>query len=203
MTTAVALGMAGVASAARADSLVDEAKAVVEKATSRADKWDGPTSGPKAVAKKTVVYVAGDMRNGGILGVAHGLKEASDLLDAYLNERLEAKSFGTSVDRFVFCSEIADFEKWDEFFQTSTAYTSYRPKRKELWSVGQLRWSDVKDLQPSDQIQALRVSLQAAIHRIGTKPRKPKDFAYLEFAATIETMLAEAAEELLMAKPAA
>jgi hypothetical protein len=45
-------------------------------------------------------------------------------LDAYLNERLEAKSFGTSVDRFVFCSEIADFEKWDEFFQTSTAYTA-------------------------------------------------------------------------------
>ena len=37
-------------------------------------------AGPKAVAKKTVVYVAGDMRNGGILGVAHGLKEASDVI---------------------------------------------------------------------------------------------------------------------------
>ena len=80
MTTAVGLALAGVASSARADALVDEAKAVVEKATARADKWDGPTSGPKAVAKKTVVYVAGDMRNGGILGVAHGLKEASDVL---------------------------------------------------------------------------------------------------------------------------
>ena len=34
-------------SLARADALVDEAKAVVEKATSRADKWDGPTAGPK------------------------------------------------------------------------------------------------------------------------------------------------------------
>jgi ribose transport system substrate-binding protein len=70
----------GVVNAARADALVDDAKAVVEKATARADKWEGPTSGPKAVAKKTVVYVAGDMRNGGILGVAHGLKEASDVL---------------------------------------------------------------------------------------------------------------------------
>ena len=60
MTTAVGLALAAVASAARADALVDEAKAVVEKATARADKWDGPTSGPKAVAKKTVVYVAGD-----------------------------------------------------------------------------------------------------------------------------------------------
>ena len=80
MGAAGALALAAVASSARADALVDEAKAVVEKATARADKWDGPTSGPKAVAKKTVVYVAGDMRNGGILGVAHGLKEASDVL---------------------------------------------------------------------------------------------------------------------------
>jgi ribose transport system substrate-binding protein len=80
MTTAIGLALAAVASSARADALVDEAKAVVEKATARADKWDGPTSGPKAVAKKTVVYVAGDMRNGGILGVAHGLKEAADVL---------------------------------------------------------------------------------------------------------------------------
>ena len=80
MAAAGALALAAVASSARADALVDEAKAVVEKATARADKWDGPTSGPKAVAKKTVVYVAGDMRNGGILGVAHGLKEAADVL---------------------------------------------------------------------------------------------------------------------------
>ena len=80
MTVTSALALAIVAGSARADALVDEAKSVVEKATARADKWDGPTSGPKAVAKKTIVYVAGDMRNGGILGVAHGLKEASDVL---------------------------------------------------------------------------------------------------------------------------
>jgi ribose transport system substrate-binding protein len=66
--------------AARADALVDEAKAVVAKATSRADKWDGPTTGPKAVAGKTIVYVAGDMRNGGILGVAQGVKEAAGVI---------------------------------------------------------------------------------------------------------------------------
>jgi len=80
MTVASALTLAFVGGAARADALVDEAKAVVEKATSRADKWDGPTTGPKAVGKKSIVYVAGDMRNGGILGVAHGLKEAADVI---------------------------------------------------------------------------------------------------------------------------
>ena len=76
MTTAAGLALAAVASAARADALVDEAKAVVEKATARADKWEGPDERSQGGCKKTVVYVAGDMRNGGILGVAHGLKEA-------------------------------------------------------------------------------------------------------------------------------
>ncbi len=69
---ALALGT----SAARADAFVDAAKQIVAKATARADKWEGPTTGPKAVGKKLVVYVAGDMRNGGILGVAKGVKEA-------------------------------------------------------------------------------------------------------------------------------
>lgn len=65
---------------ASADSFVDEAKAVVAKASGRVDKWDGPTAGPKAVGKKTLVYVAGDMRNGGILGVAQGVKEAAGVI---------------------------------------------------------------------------------------------------------------------------
>lgn len=68
------------AAAARADALVDEAKAVVAKASARADKWDGPTSGPKSVGAKTVIYVAGDMRNGGILGVAQGVREAAGVI---------------------------------------------------------------------------------------------------------------------------
>jgi len=80
MTVASALTLAFVGGAARADALVDEAKVVVKKATSRADKWDGPTTGPNAAGKKSIVYVAGDMRNGGILGVAHGLKEAADVI---------------------------------------------------------------------------------------------------------------------------
>lgn len=79
ITTALAsaVALAGATGAARADALVDEAKAVVAKATARADRWEGPTTGPKAVGKKLVVYVAGDMRNGGILGVAKGVQEAA------------------------------------------------------------------------------------------------------------------------------
>jgi ribose transport system substrate-binding protein len=62
---------------ARADAVLDHAKAVVAAAVAPANKWDGPTTGPKAVAGKTIVYVAADLRNGGIQGVADGMKEAA------------------------------------------------------------------------------------------------------------------------------
>jgi ribose transport system substrate-binding protein len=77
---ASALVLVNLSPAAKADAFVDEAKAVVAKAVGRADKWDGPTTGPKSVGKKTLVYVAGDMRNGGILGVATGVKEAAEAI---------------------------------------------------------------------------------------------------------------------------
>ncbi len=62
--------------AARAQDGVANARAVVAAATAPSSSWDGPSTGPKAVAGKTVVYVAGDMRNGGIQGNADGVKEA-------------------------------------------------------------------------------------------------------------------------------
>ena len=62
--------------AAHAQDAVTAAKAVVAAATAPASTWDGPKTGPHAVAGKTVVYVAGDMRNGGIQGNADGVKEA-------------------------------------------------------------------------------------------------------------------------------
>ncbi|MDJ0612754.1 MAG: substrate-binding domain-containing protein [Rhizobiaceae bacterium] len=40
-------------------------------------KFDGPTSGPKAAADKTIVVLAGDLKNGGILGVTNGVEEAA------------------------------------------------------------------------------------------------------------------------------
>lgn len=39
-------------------------------------KFDGPTSGPKAAEGKTIVVLAGDLKNGGILGVTNGIEEA-------------------------------------------------------------------------------------------------------------------------------
>lgn len=42
-----------------------------------ADKFDGPTTGPKAAEGKTIVVLAGDLKNGGILGVTNGVEEAA------------------------------------------------------------------------------------------------------------------------------
>jgi ribose transport system substrate-binding protein len=74
---ALALGAAGFAAHALADDFLDGARKKVEVATMSKSVWDGPTSGPKAVAGKTIVFVAADLKNGGVLGVSKGVEEAA------------------------------------------------------------------------------------------------------------------------------
>ncbi|MVA25790.1 substrate-binding domain-containing protein [Agrobacterium vitis] len=54
-----------------------EAKAVVDKYASKVTTWDGPKSAPKPQPGKTIVVLAGDLKNGGILGVSNGVEEAA------------------------------------------------------------------------------------------------------------------------------
>ncbi|MEM1398950.1 MAG: substrate-binding domain-containing protein [Pseudomonadota bacterium] len=70
-----ALSLAMVQPAA-ADAVSDAMDAVKQQA-GRKDTWDGPTSGPTAADGKTIVVLAGDMKNGGILGVTNGVEEAA------------------------------------------------------------------------------------------------------------------------------
>jgi ribose transport system substrate-binding protein len=56
---------------------VEEAQAIVDKYAKKVEKWDGPTTGPKAQAGKTIVNLVGDMKNGGHLGVSKGVDEAA------------------------------------------------------------------------------------------------------------------------------
>ena len=44
------------------------------------EAFDGPTTGPKAAEGKTIVVLAGDLKNGGILGVTNGIEEAVDVI---------------------------------------------------------------------------------------------------------------------------
>ncbi len=72
---AAGLGLASTPPA-HADDVLDRAQAVVAAATRPSSTWDGPTTGPKALPGKVVIYVAADQRNGGIQEVGEGVKEA-------------------------------------------------------------------------------------------------------------------------------
>src|SRR6267143_1893588 len=57
--------------------LVADSLALLATAQQHTTAWDGPTTGPKASPGKLVVYVAQDMRNGGVLGVSQGVQSAA------------------------------------------------------------------------------------------------------------------------------
>lgn len=76
MAAGTAMALMALSAPAFADAMAD-AKAVVAKYASKVDKWDGPTTGPKAQTGKSIVVVAADMKNGGILGVVNGIQEAA------------------------------------------------------------------------------------------------------------------------------
>jgi len=57
--------------------IVAESFALLKTAQQHSTMWDGPTAGPRAAAGKSIVYVAQDMRNGGVLGVSEGVQEAA------------------------------------------------------------------------------------------------------------------------------
>ncbi|MEL0636994.1 substrate-binding domain-containing protein [Marinomonas sp. TI.3.20] len=73
----ISLSLAVMSTPVLADSFLDMAKAKVNAATAPYTKWDGPTTGPKATQNKTIVFLASDMRNGGVLGVSKGVEEAA------------------------------------------------------------------------------------------------------------------------------
>lgn len=62
-----------------ADALSD-AQAIVDKYAGVVAAWDGPTTGPTAATGKTIVVLAGDMKNGGILGATNGVTEAAGVI---------------------------------------------------------------------------------------------------------------------------
>lgn len=58
------------------ESYLDYAIKRVEQATESSQIWTGPKEGPKLVGNKKIIFVASDLRNGGVYGVAKGISEA-------------------------------------------------------------------------------------------------------------------------------
>ena len=115
-------------------------------------------------------------------------------IDAYLNHELAGRSFGASIEKFVLLLEVADFAAWGigVAFTGPNGYSTYKPKTREIWSVGQLDWLDVQMLTPSQQLQGYRTATLSAIHRASLAQRKPKDFAFAEFSQAVDDALGAA-----------
>jgi len=71
------IGVSLASQVAHADAM-SEAMDFVDKYATRVETWDGPTSGPQAIADQTIVVLAGDLKNGGILGATKGMQEAAE-----------------------------------------------------------------------------------------------------------------------------
>lgn len=76
------LSMAGLAVAeqARDGVTLAEMRQVVASASARASRWAGPQAGPAGRRGMTVAVICEDLRNGGVLGVAHGIGEAAAVM---------------------------------------------------------------------------------------------------------------------------
>ncbi|MFF8787718.1 substrate-binding domain-containing protein [Streptomyces sp. NPDC015125] len=59
---------------------LSSAKRAVKKAEEVNAPWRGPTTGPRAVHGKTVVYIAQTLTNPGVTGVAQGVQEAAKIV---------------------------------------------------------------------------------------------------------------------------
>ncbi len=77
LSAAMIAALAAQAPNVLAQDKMAEADKVVQKYASRQDTWDGPTTGPKAAEGKTIVVLAADLKNGGVLGVTTGIEEAA------------------------------------------------------------------------------------------------------------------------------
>ncbi|TQE16790.1 sugar ABC transporter substrate-binding protein [Streptomyces ipomoeae] len=56
------------------------AQSAVTRAEETDVPWDGPTGGPTAVSRRTIVYVAQTMTNPGVAGAAKGVREAARVI---------------------------------------------------------------------------------------------------------------------------
>jgi ribose transport system substrate-binding protein len=80
------LWLAGIAAASvcipslAQDAFVAEAKAHVAKLSKPKPPWDGPTTGPAAQPRKSIIYVSADQNNGGASGVGKAVEEAARII---------------------------------------------------------------------------------------------------------------------------
>ncbi|WP_139260672.1 hypothetical protein [Duganella sacchari] len=112
-------------------------------------------------------------------------------MEDYIAARLAGLDFGTSIEEFILGFELAELEGWGVWFHKTKEYMSYRPKMKAFVSVGQVEWTEVKELPAEQQFKFFSDALIAAVNRIATAKRKPKDFDYAALSRVLQYILNE------------
>lgn len=119
--------------------------------------------------------------------------------ERFLSSELEQRLFGESIEKFVFGLEIAELKEWGRWFTETSDYMSYRPKSKEIISVGQIEWTEAKDLSIEEQLQLLGSALATSIEHIGMLKRKPKAFDYVGFGDAVRDALSRCTSSMVAA----
>jgi hypothetical protein len=112
-------------------------------------------------------------------------------IDDFLNEELDGSSFGNSIEKYVLLLEVADFAAWGpgNAFTGPEGFTRYKPKTKEVWSVGRMDWNHIQGLSARQQLHELGKALQFSIDKVAQAKRRPKDFNAEGFAIAVRGKL--------------
>jgi ribose transport system substrate-binding protein len=151
-----------------------QARAVIGKASQQGSLWNGPQSGPPAPHGKTIALLAEDLRNGGILGVAQGVREAArvagwtvKLFDAKGSAAGRSKAFAEALeaapDGLVLCGADAleNRKELQPFAQRGIPIVGWHTGSKPGPIAGALTATNIT----TDPLEVARVTALAAVVR--------------------------------------
>ncbi|HUG22917.1 substrate-binding domain-containing protein [Piscinibacter sp.] len=155
--------------------LLEEARQVVARASAPGSAWAGPTTGPSAQPGKRITVLAEDLRNGGVLGVAQGIREAARVIGwdvrvvdaggtASGRKRALEDVLATKPDGLVVCgSDAGDIEP--------SLQASARPMQVVGWHAGPvpgpIAGTSVAMNVTTDPIAVARTTALAAVDQSG------------------------------------
>jgi len=114
-------------------------------------------------------------------------------MEEFLKQRLLGQSFGAAVDVFIFGFEMYDAVDGTAIGSSGAMpadFSRYTPKLRQLLSVGQLDWHDVRFLDASAQLVAYKAALLRAVDNWYARKRRPRDFDVEAFRAYLLDSLA-------------
>jgi hypothetical protein len=110
-------------------------------------------------------------------------------IQKYINNRLVGKTFGVSVDKFLFGYEIADSE--GELPHRSETANLRRYGKKYLLIVKQFDYRQLINRSGKEQFNYLKVKILESIDDVEKLNKKPKLFDKEEFRNTLNEILSD------------